>query len=168
MTVYIGSYHEAFRAAFKEVYPTYEAAERFEADIKKIADEVIARIVERIEDDIRGRFLENMRDAVCAKAAEVAAQMIESALTGDQNEIRRIFGFYEHRPGDEKHLALWGHKPTAWGLINAIVAANPAVFQTEALRQRDETILALEDERKKLIKNQNDLAEQLAVARGYA
>lgn len=149
--MFVSSYHEAFRNAFAEV-ATEDAADRFEADLKKIADQVCERVVDRIGDDIRDRFLASMSDAICGKAAEVATHMLEAALSGDDAEIKNLFGFYTRSEGDLKHLALFGYKPTRWTLIEALMERRPDVFNDERIHHLNETVLALRDENKRLHK----------------
>jgi hypothetical protein len=152
--MYVGTYESEFRKAFTDTLDNLEA-EPFEASVKKIVDRLAEDVVDRVHDDVRDRLISAISDSICAKAAEVATRMLESALAGDDNELRNIFGFYQHPAGSLAHHATFAPRLQRWQLIDALVERRPDFFIDERLDELNEKLISAQRQATNLQKQVN-------------
>ena len=135
---YVSSYDEQFMEAFdRGVQQLPEDRIKVVKDIvDKIHEEVITQLHYYIEDDLKKNVDAQIRD----HASKVASSMLANALAGDDQEIRKLFGFsdwYMKYAGVNRDL------PTQWALIDALIARRPDIFVDERIKQREREIAAL-------------------------
>lgn len=147
----VSMYEDAFRKAFSETLSELEP-EPFEATVKKIVDRLAEDVVDRVHDDVRDRLISAIGDSICAKAAEVATRMLEDALTGDEQQLRNLFGFYTHKEGELAWRAFSTPKLQRWGLIEALIERRPDLFVSERIDELNEHVIYLNRERARLQK----------------
>lgn len=142
--MYVSSYDETIRAAFDKALDEFTPDDKIKL-VKKLADDVCVEVVDRVRDYIDDHLYPNIKEAVCSKAAEVAESMLRSALAGDDQAIRNLFGFNDWYM---KH-AYVGRLPTQWALIEAIAERNPELIASERIAQltRENEILSREVDR---------------------
>jgi hypothetical protein len=149
---YVSMYEREFREAFSHSLDALDT-EPFEQSVKKIVERIADDVVYRVHDDVRDRLISSIGDSICAKAAEVATRMLESALAGDEKEIKQLFGFYDYREGGMAHMAFhFSPKPQRWQLIEALMERGPDVFIDERIGQLGENIVARDREIERLRK----------------
>lgn len=150
--MYVSSYENKLREVIDNQIKDLEQPE---CDlVKKLCDTMHERIVQRMHDDMKDYFMSNLRDDICHEAARLAEMHIQTALTGDEKEIKNMFGFndfYKEKP------VYYGSHPYQWDLIDAISARNPGVFVNEKIEQQAGRIRQLEA----------DLARRLTYCENY-
>jgi hypothetical protein len=104
--------------------------------VKKIVDDIWYEVVQRLHDSIDDYLGENLKDTLCARAAEVAEHMLRDALAGDDKELRNLFGFNDWYM---KHSYV-GQLPTQWALIDALAKRHQGLIVDERIKQRDREI----------------------------
>ena len=147
--MYVSTYDPIFRKAFEGACAGFD--ETAQAVLSDKFAKCMREALYELQGDIENNMASNMEDELCRRAASVAEQMIQAALAGDDKTIRNLFGFYdgyhsEVYPSDLLRYNL----PQQWRLVNAIVVANPTLFQDERFRQQESTIESLRAEVAKL------------------
>lgn len=139
--MYISSYEAKLRELVDREIKDLEDPE---SDlIKKLCDTMHERIVQRMHDEMKDYFISNLRDDLCREASRMAEERIEAVLSGDDDEIKNLFGFHRHykdRPVYD------GRHPHQWDLIDSITARNPGLFINEKIEQQAGYIEQLESD----------------------
>lgn len=143
--MHVSSYEETIRAAFDKALDEFTPDDKNKL-VKNLADTVCADVVDRVRDYIDDHLYQNIKGAVCQKAAEVAESMLRNALAGDDKTIRNLFGFNDWYM---KH-AYVGRLPTQWALIDAIIERKPELFAEERAAQQARHIEVLTAENDRL------------------
>lgn len=152
---FVSSYEEQFMEAFdRGIQQLPEDRTKVVKDIvDKIHEEVISQLHYYIEDDLK----KNVDDQIRDHASKVASSMLANALAGDDQQIRKLFGFndwYMKYAGVNRDL------PTQWALIDALVARRPDIFVDERITQRDAEIKNLTERVARLEASNQRLREE--------
>ena len=129
-----------------------DAMSEIPASLPKVIKLLLDKTFEEVATKIENYILENLRDKLKEEvkdvAAEVAESMLCSALAGDNQEIKNLFGFHSWY----NQRAYVGKLPTQWALIDAIVARNPGLFESERIKQLETDVQYLKEENARLAK----------------
>lgn len=160
---FVSAYTEEIRKAFENIVKNEDFVDQ-EKIVKNLVDNILENVTDRVHDYVSEELINNIKDAVCSKAAEVAEHMLRDALAGNDKQLRNLFGFNEWYM---KHAYAGGLLPRQWELLDAIVERNPQFFVDERLAQKDKEITLLKDQYNRMKEDRDRLHTVLAKVGGH-
>ena len=138
--MFVSSYDTALEESFRMGIQGLTASQ--EQILKESLDVLKEEVFERLLSTMKQYLVENLQDEIRQAANNHAVGILESALAGDDETIRNLFGFYsiETRP------IFQGRLPKQWALIDAIFKRNPQVFIDQKIAQQQAEIQQLRDD----------------------